>query len=301
MRDAPLVERFERLRFRDLWHLDVEQPEFERMEAEVLSGHPRHPLVLNHMARLALPETEFPAPPVGLSGVAAAFLKGDLDQAEKLLKPHSGPRISVLRGDLALTLGAYRQAEPHYEIARSIFAAHPPLLARLARCAMSTGRGPLATKLLLEALSINPLHGSCRALLGLSAQQNGQQLLALPLYAPVRVTRAGLELTRDMPVSHREIWRAWYQPELSASTSQVSPAAASHEAMLTCWRSQPRVDGPTDEICLQLQAWQDEGLLQAYQWSTNLAPDNAHAFRDWVDINPTTLTRFWAQAIRTKN
>ncbi|MFT5587267.1 MAG: hypothetical protein ACI9VR_004875, partial [Cognaticolwellia sp.] len=198
MRDAPPVERFERLRFKALWHLDVDQNELERMEAEVLAGHPRHPLTLNHLARLALPETELPAPPRGLSGVAAAFLEGDLNQAKALVKRHNGPRISVLRGDLALAEGDYRQAEPHYESARSIFGVHPPLLSRLARCALSTHRAPLATKLLLEALSINPLHGSCRALLGLAVEENGQKLLTLPLYAPVRVTEAGLELTRDM-------------------------------------------------------------------------------------------------------
>lgn len=299
MRHAPLVERFERLRFQALWHLNVDQEELERLESEVLSGHPRHPLALNHAARLALPETELPAPPRGLSGVAAAFLEGDLEAAQALLKQHAGPRISVLRGDLALAEGDFKAAEPHFESARSVFGAHPPLLARLARCALSTKRTAQSTKLSLEALSINPLHGSSRALLALAAQQQGQQLLALPLYAPVRVTAAGLELARDMPEAHREIWRAWYR-SAQADRPVGPPKAAAHQAMLSRWRTQPREPGPTDALCAQLQVWEDEDLLGAYQWSTNLSPENAQGFRDWVDAHPSTLIRFWADAIRTK-
>ena len=40
MRHAPLVERFERLRFQSLWHLNVDQDELKRLESEVLIGHP---------------------------------------------------------------------------------------------------------------------------------------------------------------------------------------------------------------------------------------------------------------------
>lgn len=299
MRHEPLVERFERLRFQSLWHLSVDQEELKRLESEVLTGHPRHPLTLNHAARLALPETELPAPPRGLSAVASAFLDGDIPAARALLKRHSGPRISVLLGDLALADRDHKAAEPHYESARSIFGAHPPLLARLARCALSTDRVALSTKLTLEALSINPLHGSSRALLGLGAQSQGQQLLALPLYAPVRVTSAGLELARDMPAGHRDVWRAWYQADAHALPLDP-PKATAHRAMLNRWRTQVREPGATDALCAQLQAWKDEGLLGAYQWSTNLSPENAQEFRDWVDANPTTLIRFWAQAIRKK-
>ena len=299
MRHAPLVERFERLRFQALWHLSVDQEELERLESEVLSGHPRHPLTLNHAARLALPETELPAPPRGLSGVAAAFLEGDLQAAKAQLKQHAGPRISVLRGDLALAEGDFKSAEPFFESARSVFGAHPPLLARLARCALSTDRTALTSKLTLEALSINPLHGSSRALLGLAAQRQGQQLMALPLYAPVRVTSAGLELARDMPAVHRDIWRAWYRAA-QADSPTGHPKAAAHKAMLTRWRTQTREPGATDELCAQLQAWHEEDLLGAYQWSTNLSPENAQGFRGWVDAHPTTLIRFWADAIRTK-
>ena len=300
MRHAPLVERFERLRFQSLWHLSVDQQELARLESEVLTGHPRHPLTLNHAARLALPETELPAPPRGLSAVASAFLEGDIAAAKALLKRHTGPRISVLRGDLELAEGDYKAAEPHYESARSIFGAHPPLLARLARCALSTKAVALSKKLTLEALSINPLHGSSRALLALAAQEQGQELLALPLYAPVRVTSAGLELARDMPASHREIWRAWYRAD-AAEQPLDPPKARAHRAMLMRWRSQVREPGATDALCAQLQAWKDEDLLGAYQWSTNLSAENAQAFRDWTDAHPTTLIRFWAQAIRQKS
>lgn len=296
MRHAPLVERFERLRFRALWHLPADQAELERIEAEVLIGHAHHPLVLNHAARLALPETDLPAPPRGLSGVAAAFLSGDLDSARALLKQHGGPRISVVRGDLALADGHYLEAKEHFQAARTVFGAHPPLLARLARCLMRTDEATTARKLLLESLSINPLHGNSRALLQLVAQAAGQTALQLPLQAPVRVTEAGLETAVDMSANHREIWRAWYRAQLREAVEQ--PKAASHAAMLALWRRQPRRPGATDALCEQLDHWEQEGLLEAYQWSTSLKPENAPSFRVWVDANPSTLFRFWAQTIR---
>lgn len=297
MRHTPLVERFERLRFRALWHLPVDHAELTRLEAEVLSGHGRHPLVLSHAARLALPETDLPAPPRGLSGVAAAFLEGDLEAAKALLKQHSGPRISVVRGDLALAEGNIPAAEEHYQAAQRIFGAHPPLLSRVARCLLQKKQPQSAQARLLEALSINPLHGTSRALLGLSAKAQERKLLALPLRAPVRVTAAGLELATDISPPHREIWKAWYRAQLHEDPAH--PKAASHAALLVRWRSTPRTPGPTDTLCAQLAAWDEEGLLTAYQWSTSLNPDNAPAFRNWVDANPQALLRFWAQTLRT--
>lgn len=296
MRHEPLVERFERLRFRALWHLPVDQAELERLEAEVLVSHGRHPLVLNHAARLALPETDLPAPPRGLSGVAAAFLSGDLDSARALLKQHGGPRISVVRGDLALAEGQHTEAKEHFEAAKALFGAHPPLIARLARCLMRTNQATTARKLLFESLSINPLHGNSRALLQLAVQEAGQTALQVPLHAPVRVSEAGLETAVDMSANHREIWRAWYRAQLREVPEQ--PKAASHSAMLELWRRQPRSPGPTDALCEQLDSWEQDGLLEAYQWTTSLKPENAPSFRVWVDANPSTLFRFWAQTIR---
>ncbi len=296
MRHVPLVERFERRRFRALWHLPVDHAELSRLEAEVLVGHARHPLVLNHSARSALPETDLPAPPRGLSGVAAAFLEGDLSAAKALLKQHSGPRISVVRGDLALAEGDITVAEEHFQAAQRIFGAHPPLLSRLARCQLNLGKPQNAQARLLEALSINPLHGSSRALLALTARAQERTLLAIPLRAPVRVTAAGLETSVEMSAPHKEIWRAWYRAQLHEDPAH--PKAAAHAALLGRWRSIPRSDGPTHALCAQLAEWEQEGLLPAYQWSTSLNPDNAPAFRNWVDANPQALLAFWAQTLR---
>lgn len=290
------MERFERLRFRALWHLPVDHAELSRLETEVLLGHARHPLVLNHSARCALPETELPAPPRGLSGVAAAFLEGDLSAAKALLKQHSGPRISVVRGDLALADGETQAAEEHFLAAQRVFGAHPPLLSRLARCQLDQDKSQGAQARLLEALSINPLHGSSRALLALTARAQDRSVLPIPLRAPVRVTAAGLETSVEMSAPHREIWRAWYRAQLQEDPAH--PKAAAHAALLGRWRSVPRSDGPTDALCAQLHAWDTEGLLPAYQWSTSLNPDNAPAFRNWVDANPQALLSFWAQTLR---
>lgn len=291
-----LVERFERLRFKALWQLGAAPVELERLEREVLLTAPAHPLVMNHRARLALPETELPPPPRGLSGIAKAWLMGDIRAARGLAEKHKGPRIQVIRGDLALAERAHQQALEHYSLAERVFGTHPPLLARQARCHLSLGEHQQAKQRVVLALSINPLYGSARTLRWEVGAHAGTKLRPVPLQAPIQVKQGSLFIPKDMDEESQRVWQAWYQGLLREDPTRP-PRSLAHEALLSAFGSRSIHHEGTQALCELLALWRGQELLESYQWSMGLNPERAPQFRSWHDLNQDALHRFWDQGI----
>jgi hypothetical protein len=290
-----LVHDFERARFRVLFGLSVDRKRADQLEQQALQRAPEHPLVQNHRARRAMPETDLPPPPADLAPAARSFLRGQIRKALDQTDGIPGARAQVMRGDLMLLLDAPDAAD-HFRQARSELGDLPPLLARLARCQLNAGDPEQARALCVDALCDNPLLGTARVLLRAALEACKQPWSPIPMRVPVRRSGDRLLLPKNVTDAEAEIWRAWWTATLSAPDEELPPGAGAHAALLASLPGAP-LKGPTAGVLSRVRALHQAGLLPAYQWSRGLTHTNARAFKLWRRHHPDALRRLWTEGI----
>lgn len=289
------VHDFERARFRVLFGLSADRARATQLEQLVLHRAPEHPLVQNHRARLAMPETELPPPPLALSEAARAFLRGRIRQALTLAEAVPGPRAEVMRGDLLLLLDSPDAAHA-FERAREGLGDLPPLLARLARCELNAGAPERAHDLCVSALCDNPLLGTARVLLRASLEALKRPWTPIPMRVPVKRSGDRLLLPKGVTEQETEIWRAWWTATLNAPEDEHPPGASAHAALLAQMPTTP-ISGPTGAVLRRVSTLHQADLLPAYQWARGLTSSNAQVFKTWRRHNPAALRRLWTEGV----